>query len=302
MEVLSVLFDPILPVFAILAFGFVLGRLGTITVEDARVINRFAMSVLLPILVFGLLIDAPIREFETRPFLVYVGGEAVVFAIGFVIARYLFLREPGEAVLLAFAGIFANNVFYGLPIMVILYGAENVVPVTSVITLDSTLTFGGAMIALQVIQLGRVTFGKILRTLLGTPILQAMCLGLLFNFAGLDIAGPVRTFIEFNGAAGAPVALFALGVVMSQTVFRPEATVITFTLIKMFLFPAVIGIGLLVVAPGAPSSAQYLMASAGPAGAMAFSLALLYGIRTDAIAQVIVWTSLFTLITLALLA
>lgn len=302
MEVLSVLVDPILPVFAILAFGFVLGRRGSITIEDARVINRFAMSVLLPILIFGVLIDAPIREFETRPFLIYVAGEAVIFAIGFLLAHRVFAREAGEAVLLAFCGIFANNVFYGLPIMVILYGPENVLPVTSVITLDSTLTFGGALIALQIIRLGRVTPARLARTILGTPILQAMILGLIVNLAAVEIPKPVETFIGFNGAAGAPVALFALGVVMSQTVFRAEATVITFTLIKLFLFPAVIAIGLLYGAPGAPGTAQYVMASAGPAGAMAFSLALLHGIRTDAIAQVIVWTSLFTLITLALLA
>jgi len=35
---------------------------------------------------------------------------------------------------------------------------------------------------------------------------------------------------------------------------------------------------------------------------MAFSLALLYGVRTDAIAQVIIWTSVLSLFSLAYLA
>ena len=35
---------------------------------------------------------------------------------------------------------------------------------------------------------------------------------------------------------------------------------------------------------------------------MAFSLALLYGVRTDAIAQVIIYTSALSLFTLALIA
>lgn len=46
----------------------------------------------------------------------------------------------------------------------------------------------------------------------------------------------------------------------------------------------------------------YILASAGPSGVMAFSLALLYSVRTDAIMQVTVWTSVLTLATLAFLA
>jgi len=46
----------------------------------------------------------------------------------------------------------------------------------------------------------------------------------------------------------------------------------------------------------------FTLNSAGPSGAMAFSLALLYGVRTDAIAQVIIWTSVLSLFSLAYLA
>jgi len=47
---------------------------------------------------------------------------------------------------------------------------------------------------------------------------------------------------------------------------------------------------------------EFTLNSAGPSGAMAFSLALLYGVRTDAIAQVIIWTSVLSLFSLAYLA
>ena len=56
------------------------------------------------------------------------------------------------------------------------------------------------------------------------------------------------------------------------------------------------------LAETSPERELYLLGSAGPAGAMAFSLALLYGVRTDAIAQLIVITSILTLGTIAVLA
>ena len=55
------------------------------------------------------------------------------------------------------------------------------------------------------------------------------------------------------------------------------------------------------VSPGwTPQSQQFILAAAGPAGAMAFSMALLYDVRADRIAQIIVGTSALTLLSLAL--
>jgi predicted permease len=93
-----------------------------------------------------------------------------------------------------------------------------------------------------------------------------------------------------------------MGVVLSKTSFRPDKAVVTFSTFKILLFPALIWLGLETFAPLEPERNLYLLASAGPAGATAMNFALLYRIRTDAIAQVIIWTGILTLFTLAALA
>lgn len=301
-EMLSVLADPILPVFAILALGFGAGRMAWVSTDEARVLNRFAMTLLLPVLVFGLVVSVPIRSVPILPLLVYGGAEIATFALGYLLARRVFRRAADEAVLLGFAGIFANNALYVLPISVLLYGKDNVVPIASVIAMDSTIAFGGAMLALGLIRAGRVTPLVVAGTVLRTPVTQGIVLGLAINAAGLPLPGPVQTFVSFNGAAAGPVALFALGVVLSHTRFRPDGVVWTFTLIKLIAFPFLVWIGLTTTGAGGNNQSQYLLASAGPAGAMAFSMAFLYGVRADAIAQVVIYTSALTLVTLALLA
>lgn len=301
-EVLYVLIDPILPIFAIMAFGYALGRAGKTSVADARTINHFALTVPLPIMLFGLLSEAPIRDIHLVPALVYTAAQSVLFALGFVLAFRVFRRSAGESVLLAFCGIFANNVFYVLPIATLLYGKGEILPITTIIILDTTVTMAAALVALQIINLGRVTPGAVVRTLARTPILQAIALGILFNLARIPIPAPVQTFIDFNGHAAAPIALFALGVVMSQTRLGMDVMVLTFTMIKLLLFPAAVWAGMDLLASEADGKAQFLLGSAGPAGAMAFSLALHQNVRTDAIAQIIIWTSVLTLISLAVLA
>lgn len=302
MEILQVLADPILPVFAIMAFGFVMGRSGKSSVDDARLLNRFAMSILLPVFLFGLIANTPISSFSFVPILVYVCVQAVIFNVGFWLAYKVFKRGAGEALLLGFAGIFGNNALYILPMSVLLYGQENVLPVTAVVTLDAIVAFGCSMLALQIISLGKARVSTVVLSIARLPVIQGITLGLALNLLGVSVPGPIQTFVNFTGAGAAPVALFALGVVLSQTQFKPDGTVITFTIIKLALFPVAIWGGLEIFAHEDQGRALFLLAAAAPAGAMSFSLAMLYNVRTDAIAQIIIITSVLTLITLAALA
>lgn len=303
MEVLAVLLNPILPVFAIMAGGFAAGRARWISLDEARIINRFAMTVLLPIFVFQLIALAPVAEFPLRQVALYAATEVVIFTLSFLLARHLFARDPAESVLLAFSCIFVNNALYVLPISVLLYGEGGVLPITATVTVDSIVTFSGAIIALQWIKEGRARPLRVARALGRTPLIWGIGSGLLVALSQVSLPPPIATFVAFNGAGAAPVALFALGVVLSQTRFRMDPVVVSFTCVKLVAFPGLVWLafnatGLL----AQPGNGQFLLASAGPAGAMGFSLALLHNVRTDAIAQVVVWTSVLSLISLAVLA
>lgn len=302
MEILQVLLDPILPVFAIMAFGFAMGRAGKTGVEDARLLNRFAMSILLPVFIFGLIANTSIQSFSFVPILIYVVVQSVIFSGGFLIALRLFRRSPEESILLGFCGVFGNNALYVLPMSVLLYGQANVLPVTSIVTLDAIVAFGLSMLALQIISLGKASPGSIALGIARLPMLQAIVVGLIVSLAEIAVPAPVNTFVGFAGAGAAPVALYALGVVLSQTRFQPDGIVISFSLVKLLLFPAMIWLGLEIFAAQDSGRNLFLLASAAPAGAMSFSLAMLYHVRTDAIAQIIILTSVLSLITLATLA
>lgn len=302
MEILQVLSDPILPVFAIIAFGFGMGRAGKSSVDDARLLNRFAMSILLPIFVFGLIANTPIQSFSLAPVLIYLMVQIIIFSASYVLAQRVFGRTPKESLLLGFCGIFGNNALYVLPMSVLMYGETNVLPVTSIVTLDAIVAFGGAIMALQIINLGKASPGSIALDILKVPMLQAIFVALIFNLSGFTVPAPVNTFVAFSGAGAAPVALFALGVVLSQTRFRPDRLVITFSLIKLLVFPLFLWLGLVLIVGPDNFSNQFMLAAAAPAGAMSFSLAMHYDARTDEIAQIIIITCVLSLVTLSVLA
>ncbi|MGR3322845.1 MAG: AEC family transporter [Pseudooceanicola sp.] len=300
---LSVLADPILPVFAIGLLGYVSGRASWFGTDEARILNRFAMTVLLPVFLFRATALAPWPEFQVLPLILYLLVEASVYAAGYVIARRLFRRPRQEALLIGFAGVFANNAYYTLPIAQFLYDEAGVLPITSVIMLDSVLAFAGTMITLEVMtgrdagaSAGRVA-GKVLRL----PLVWALTAGILLSATGLPFPASLDTFAGFVGRAASPTALFAMGVILSVTPLMPDGPTWIASGIKVVLFPLALWAALVLAAPGVTPDG-FVLAGAGPTGAMAFSMALLYGVRTETVMRITIWTTLATLATMAWLA
>ena len=83
---------------------------------------------------------------------------------------------------------------------------------------------------------------------------------------------------------------------------KPTKKIAVFSTIKLLVMPAVV-FTLLQFGDRPPVwDSMLLLNAAGPSGAMAFALAMLYNVRTETVAPVIIWTSVLTLISLAFLA
>lgn len=158
------------------------------------------------------------------------------------------------------------------------------------------------MVALQVHALGRAAPSKVATNLGKSPLLLAIVAGLLFNLFALPLPESLDTFVSFTGAAAAPVALFALRVVLSQTVLRFEPVIAVFVTIKLLLFPATVWLGLALCSPNSQDGPMFVLGAAGPSSTAIFGFALLFDAQADAIAQVMVWTCFLTLLSFAILA
>ncbi|MEM6439501.1 MAG: AEC family transporter [Pseudomonadota bacterium] len=300
---LQALTDAILPIFAVMAIGFALGARGLVAPEAPGHINRFVLLVAVPSLLFGILSAAPLSAFDWQAIGVYAAGEVVVYALGFLIARYVFVRAADEALLLGFAAAFVNHVLFVLPVAEGLYGTAAAAPIAAIVTVDALVTWPLTVVAMEAITgKGRppaVIVGQVLKN----PMLLGPALGLAVNFAGLSVHPGLERFLGFAGAAAAPAALFALGVTLSSSDLRRFGGVsLSIAALAIFAHPAVVWA--LNALYGAPSQAAALMVllAAGPCGAMPYALATFYGTPPQSIAKAIVLSTVASLFSLALLA
>ena len=276
-----------------------MGRTRQASTEEARSLNRIAFIVMQPCLIFPLMAQLDFGQLNAGALALYAFNEIIIFSISYVVALKLFKRERLESFLLAMAMIFVNSLLYVWPISFLIYGEAAALPITAIVAWDASVAFSFFIISMELMS-GKSANPT--RAILRNPVLIAIVLGTFASLAAIAVPTPILTFMEFAGNGAAPMTLFALGVILSQSALTPTPTVVTFSFIKLILFPLSL-ILLFSFADIAQDWAKlFTLNSAGPSGAMAFSLALLYGVRTDAIAQVIIWTSVLSLFSLAYLA
>lgn len=294
----------VLPVFGIGFLGYVLGLRGTFDFNIAMALNKFVMFVAMPALGFQLLVNAPLDEFNLAMLGGYFVTELLMYAAGFLIARRVFKTDVMEAALLGLAIALTNHILFVLPIAITLFGEEAVTPIVAIISMDGILIFSGSLILMDVLATRDTSLRHTISKIVRNPPLIAMAVGLAAGSLGLVVPIGLDVFIDFLGGTASPVLLFALGIILSQrgSGARPmlPVAIAAMKLVAHPLLAAIIFTGVLQLTPEVRNPA--MMVAAAPCGVMAFMLALNYGVRVDAIARAVLYSSIGSLVTVTLAA
>ena len=285
-----------------MVLGFVMGRMKCVSHAEAAAVNRIAFLILQPALIFPLVNSVDLSNFYFDAIALYAIGQAFIFMFALAVGVFLLKCALAEAWLLAMATVFVNSLLYIWPISSLIYGNDGNLPITAIVVWDATFTFAFFIITTDlIVNKGQSAIQSFAR-LLKNPVLITIFLGLCTNFFGIIASEPILVAAKFAGAGAAPLTLFALGVILSGHKIFPTKKVTVISFIKLCLLP--VAIALLLQLGNRPIiwNDLLLLNAAGPSGAMAFALAMLYKVRTDTIAPVIIWTSILTLVLLAWLA
>lgn len=289
----------VLSVFALLAIGFGLGRMGVFDQAMAAAVNRFVFLVSVPALIFGLLARSPFAQFAWLAMAAFAAIELAMYGAGFLVARYLFKRGTMESLLLGLATAFANHLLFVLPIATTLFGETAVTPIIAIATVDALLIYGGTLLLMDALSETGASAGRVLKAFSRNPQILATVGGLVVGLSGLDLAEGVFVFTKFAGGTAAPCSLFALGVILSRQA-SDKALMLPLTIsgLKLIVYPLacwglIVGVMHVELAWAKPA----MMVAAAPSSAMAFVLALNYQVPAKAIARTVLLTMIGALLT-----
>lgn len=233
--------NAVLPMFLLLATGFISQKAGILTRDDVPKINKVAFRVFLPCLLFYNIYCSDLSAAIRPKLIVYaVFGVLAVFSAAYFGVKRFVPRQDWKGVIAQ--GIFRSNfVIMGIPIAQALVGQDQLGPVTLLIAVVVPLFNFLAVFVLERFRGGTVKWGKILTEILKNPLIISSLLGILFQLLHLRLPGLLEETVSGLADIASPLQLFLLGAFFRFDGLgryrRPLAAV---TGIKLFLTPALL--------------------------------------------------------------
>jgi hypothetical protein len=302
---LNYLGTAVFPIFAIGAFGFLLGKMRTFDVAAAFSINKFVMFVCMPALCIEFLALAQVESFDFLLLFGYFLSEVILFSLGVFISKYIFRLLNSEALLIGLALALTNHVLFVLPIAEELFEEAKTLTIISIITMDGLVIFSLTLIAMDILSNSDQPFSITIKAIFTNPPLIGIVIGLFVSLNNLELPRGIMFFLETLGGTATPALLFSLGIMLSyQKIITPTKLIVSMSSLKLIIHPLLAWLIITLLFGGhyPEVHSTALMAAAAPSGVMAYMLAVNYNVSVDRISQIILYTSIGSLITVSLAA
>lgn len=289
------------PFFALIGVGWAAARLRFFPPEATHWLTQFVFYFALSAMLFRFCATLDIATlWDTRFVLAYLTATALVWALGFHLAR-----RRGEG--LAAAGMEAqcctvgNTGFLGVPMLLVLLGEAAVGPVLLVLVID--LVVFSTLITLLVTadRQGRFTVASVrplLSGLVRNPMIVAMVAGLGWSWLRLPMPAPMADFLALLGGAATPGALFVIGA--SLGAMQPARLGLSAWLAaaKLVIHPAAVALAALVFRVD-PQMAGFMVAAAAlPVAGNTYILASHFGVGAQRVSTAILLSTAASIVTL----
>ena len=229
-----------IPVFGLIAIGFVARWTGLLSETAGAGLSEFVFGCAVPTLIFRTLAEAKAPAAQPWGYwAAYFLGLAVVWALAMALARRRFGATHGLSVVAGFSAAQSNTVLVGIPVILRAYGEEGAVPLFLLIAIHLPITMTSATLLIE--GAGGLDWRVLARRLALHPILLALFAGLAWRATGLALDGPPKSLIDSLASAAVPCALVSMGLALKQVGWPKERALLGLIVaLKLVVHPALV--------------------------------------------------------------
>lgn len=236
----------ILPIFALIATGWLARKAGALGPRATGEINNFVVYLALPALLFDIVANADWHTLWQPEFVATFGiGTALLFVTALCLQR-LRAKKLADAAIDALNASYANTGFLGIPLALAVLGSPALIPALISTILTVCVLFAVAIVIIEVgLQPNRNITQMLLniaKQLARNPLLVAPVAGAVVMLSGIHLPAPINSFLKLLGGAASPCALIALGLFLAQ---RRRSTgtlqgLSTLVVLKLVIHPVIV--------------------------------------------------------------
>ena len=271
-------FESLLPVFMLIALGWGL-RSRKIVPEDMwRGVELLGYWVFFPALLGDTLIRSDISKLPLTGIAITMIGTFTTMAVALLLAQRAImaaLNIEGPSFSSLFQSATRWNGFVALPILAKLYGDEGVALVAVII--GALVPIANIMAVYVVVHnaAGRdLTLRETTYIVFRNPFIWSTALGLIINFSGIPVYGPVMTAMGMLGGAAIGSGLLMVGAGLSTSeAIRPSPAVWLGTVLKLFGTPLLVTLWSLVTGVSGTAFVACIVCASVPTAMSAYVMA-----------------------------
>ena len=290
----------VFPLFAYLALGVFLRRIKLTDEHTLQKMNKVTLKVFLACNIYYNIITADLKElFNARVLLVGIGIQTFVTALSLVIA-YLCEKTRKRRGALSHCIFHTNFVIFSTMLGNALCGEGKL---GSIALMVATLVPFQNILSVIVLELHRenshVTFKKVFGGVLSNPFVVAAILGFGTHLLPVQFPALITNVIRDLGRCGTPVALIVMGGLFNFGSIRSNLRSLSVGVFaRLVLVPALLIPVLIRTGFQGPDFVGILCVLITPCANSSFSLACGMDSDADLTSQMIVFTSLISLLTI----
>lgn len=306
-------FSILLPIFGLIAAGFIARKTGVLGPTAASELNRYVVWLALPALLFDIMAHSHWQALFKPAFIyVYLLGTGVIFVF-ILLWRLNQGSHLADASVDGVAAAYSNTGYVGFPLLFLVFGSSSQVPTTIASIIVVCILFS---IAIMLIETGlqaekafHLRMKHVFSAVFRNPLVVSPIAGVLVAASGLTLPNSIETFLHLLSDSASPCALVSLGLFLASNVNQADsvdmrakqiAWVLTFT--KLIAQPLLVAVlALWVFDMNNTLAMMAILLAALPTGTGPFMLAEYYQRDAFITAQTIMLSTLISLVTLTIL-
>jgi malate permease and related proteins len=209
----------------LIAVGYLIKKLGVVSRDDGRILNRLVLYLTLPMMNLKAVMNTPLSwDLLLLPLALLVAG-VVVCLLGHYPARWLHLRPRDTGTFVVALCGFMGSLLY--PFVEVVYGDPGI-QATAICDLgNATAIFAVAYyISFRYSPHGHFKPIEALKKVLLFFPMHAFALGFLLNIGGVPLRGLPADLVNALAAVNSPLMLLALGIYLELDISRQERKVV----------------------------------------------------------------------------
>ena len=299
MECIILAFKVVLPIMVYVTIGYILRLLKFFDEKSLKTVNNLVFKVFLPCLLFYNIYTTQIDKILDFDLIVYAVCFVSILFLLLMIFVPVFVKDNSKRGVII-QGIFRSNfVLFGMPVTISLMGEGNggltSIAIAFIVPLYNIL----AVICLETFRKNKINIFTVLKGIVKNPLIISSVLGILFLSFGIRLPVVLSDVVRDLSRVATPLALIGLGASFTfRSVKNNLGYLSAIVLMKLIVLPVTaISISAYVFGFRGAAIVTLISVFASPTAVSSFTMAQSMGGDSDLAAQTVVFTSVFSIIT-----